>query len=57
MTRSPPGILERLTRGDTLRLIRRALGEKAQATLLRAAQRLIHVAHPTNASGNNRSTR
>ena len=57
MTRPPTSLLERLTRGDTLRPLRRALGAKAEAILLRVAERVLHVAHPTNGSGNNRSMR
>ncbi len=57
MTRSPFTLLERLTCGDAFRPLRRALGARAEALLLRVAERVLHVAHPTNGSGNNRSTR
>ena len=57
MTRPPTTLLERLTRVDTLRPLRRARGAKAEAILLRVAERVLHVAHPTNGSGNNRSMR
>ncbi len=62
MPRRPATQFEMPVRDTILKLLGKAVqrrdgGADARALVLRVVSRVVTIAHPTNASGNNRSTR